>query len=171
MNEEFIIIDHSNLTDEYLDIIINLKQQHWNHPYDSQKKWIYDNLYPDDIHLILKIDGVYAAYMSICNIDVTIDGNSFVAKGLGNVCVDLSFQKKGLGKRIVEKANEIITRDSNAGILLCHSHLMPFYQRCGWFDVQYKAACIGDNEYDDVVMLYNCNANQKIEKIAMNRSF
>ncbi len=170
MKIEFIVRQHSELNDELLDKIICLKQQHWNYSYESQKKWIKDSLKPQDIHLLMKCDDVYVAYLSINIINMVVDGQSLIAKGLGNVCVDKAYQGKGLGKIIVEKANEIIKQNNDIGILLCHNHLINFYEKCGWVNIQYGNLTINQEAFFDVMMLFNCEFKQ-ISYMLLDRNF
>lgn len=170
MKEEFLIIRHSNLDDELLDVIIRLKQQHWAYSYESQKEWINNTIEADAIHLLLRVGERYVAYMSIRDIGITIDGNHITGKGLGNVCVDKDFQKYGYGKKLVEKANEIIREQDSIGILLCHTHLVPFYQRCGWIDVKYDNLEIDKKAFSDILMLFNYKLNH-ISCMSLDRNF
>ncbi len=170
MTEKYTIFKHKDLNEDALREIIRLKQQHWNHPYESQKKWIEDNLQPEDIHMLYAIDGRYIAYMSICIIDIFSKEMHIKAKGLGNVCVDKELQGKGLGKRLVEKANELITDAGEVGILLCHNHLLAFYERCGWHNVEYNSLLIGENKFNDILMLLNCDKNY-LSDVVLDRNF
>jgi len=95
MDEKFIVIKHGDISIEMLDTLIELKQQHWPHTYEFQKKWIDTNLKSDDVHLLLQIDGKYVAYLCICDIGISIDGVEMNGNGLSNVCVSKDYQKYG----------------------------------------------------------------------------
>lgn len=170
MSEKFVIVQHENLTDDCLDEIARLKQQHWQYPAESQKKWIQSNLRPNDIHLLMKIDNQYVAYLSISIINMLIDGQDMLGKGLGNVCVDKAYQGQGLGKKIVEKASEIIKAAGDTGILLCRRHLMPFYERCGWSKIRYGTAEVDGKGFDEVVMMFNSDL-EHITNMSLDRNF
>ncbi len=170
MNEEFIIIKHEDLTADALNEIVRLKQQHWNYSAESQKKWIQSCLKADDLHLLMKMDDKFVAYLSINVINMVVNGQAMVGKGLGNVCVDKDVQRQGLGKKIVEKANEIIKINDDIGILLCHTHLIPFYERCGWVNTSYDNLEIDKRTFADVVMLFN-NDLRHITYMTLDRSF
>lgn len=170
MIEEFIVIKHEHLTDDYLNEIVRLKQQHWHYSTESQKEWIQSSLKPNDLHLLMKIDKQYIAYLSINVINMFVDGKAMVGKGLGNVCVDKAFQGQGLGKRIVEKANVIIKANDDIGILLCRTHLVPFYERCGWYNVSYDSLEIDNKVFVDAMMLFN-NDLKHITYMTLDRNF
>lgn len=170
MSEKYIVIKHENLTDADLNEIVRLKQQHWDYSAESQKQWIQSCLKPDDLHLLLKMDNQNVAYLSINVINMIIDGQAMVGKGLGNVCVDKAFQGQGLGKKIVEKANEIIKANGDTGVLLCHTHLIPFYERCGWMNISYDNLEIDKRVFADVMMLFN-NDLRHITYMTLDRNF
>lgn len=170
MKEEFIVIKHSELDKSILDEIIRLKQQHWCYPYESQKEWIKNTLEADAIHLLLRIDKTFIAYLSIRNIGIFVDDKQITGKGVGNVCVDKRFQKYGFGKKLIEKANEIILARKDMGILLCRPHLISFYEKCGWNEVKYDNLEINKKAFSDVLMLFNYNLKH-ISCISLDRNF
>jgi len=170
MKQEFVVIKQKDITSDYLDEIIRLKQQHWNYSYESQKEWIVSSLKDDDLHLLLKLDGVCVAYLSINIINMIVDEQKLIGKGLGNICVDLAYQKQGLGKKIVEKANEIIEQGNDIGILLCHAHLIPFYERCGWVNMKYDNLEIDNKVFADAMMFFNFYI-KNISYMTLERNF
>ncbi len=170
MNIEFVSFRHSELSEEYLDEMIRLKQQHWPHPYESQRRWVKENLEEGDIHLFMKLDGAAVAYLSINFVGVNIDGRELILPGLGNVCVDLGYQKQGLGSKIVARATQIIDEMGQGGILLCHSHLIKFYGGCGWRQLSYGKASVGGRVFDDIVMLYGSDV-ENASSIKIQRNF
>ncbi len=157
MSENFYLIKQGDLNDKDFEEIISLKNQYWVYPYESQKRWINENLNKDDIHLLMKIDENPIAYLSICRVEITIDGNKSDMLGIGSVCVDSKHAKKGLGKAIVLKANEIIREQNAMGVLLCHDALVAFYRLCGWNLVNYNTATLGGKIYCDNVMILSNN--------------
>ena len=170
MNEEFVVIKHCELDETILSEIIRLKQQHWCYSYESQREWIENTLELEALHLLLKVDGIFIAYLSIRDIGVVTDDRQLIGKGLGNVCVDKQFQKYGFGKKLVEKANEIICSSGNIGILLCHTHLVQFYERCGWEEVKYDNMEIDNKVYSDILMLFNHDLKH-ISCMSLDRNF
>ncbi len=170
MKEEFIIIKQSELDEDTLDEIIKLKQQHWNYSYESQKEWIFNYVEPNALHLLLKVNNKYVGYLSIRNIGMKIDDIHMEGKGLGNVCIDKEFRNCGYGRKLVEKANQIIIADQNVGILLCHTHLLSFYERCGWNNVGYDNLEIDKKIFSDVLMLFNYDLNH-ISHMVLDRNF
>ena len=80
------LIKHSEATCEDISQVIAVKQKAWPYPLESQKKWIEENLSPEDIHVFLVVDGEYAAYMNLVKILVCINDQIYDGYGIGNVC-------------------------------------------------------------------------------------
>ena len=54
-------------------------------------------------------------------------------KTITEVCIDKSFQKKGLGKILIKNASTYISNLVNPiGFLICDIRLKDFYLSCGW---------------------------------------
>ena len=145
---------HKNISRKQLEEIAALKDQHWPHGIDSQINWIMRNFEENDIHLILYREDTPVAYASLNVISCQMDSQSEEILGLGGVCVDRSCQKQGLGKLIVEGANEHIAQQGIPGLLLCHKELTEFYSRCGWLDMQCSKVTVAEKAFDHYVMSY-----------------
>ena len=170
MKEDFILVKHENLTDNCLNKIICVKRQFWKYSLESQRKWIQSSMKIGDIHLLMHVYGQFIAYLSINVVNISVDDQVMFAKGLGNVCVAKGFQGQGFGKKIVEKANKIIKENNDTGILLCHRHLISFYERCGWHNVTYDNVEIEQKKFTNVIMLFN-NDLQYVSYMKLDRIF
>lgn len=170
MSEELYQVRQGDVSEETLKEIISLKNQYWVHPYESQKKWIEENLCDDDIHLLLRIDQISVAYLSICHVKITVDGTPCDMLGIGNVCVGREFAGKGLGRAIVLAANRIIMDKGHPGALLCHDALVGFYGRLGWKLLTYDTATLAGRAYEDNVMLLQ-DSEQHAISVDINKNF
>ncbi len=170
MTEKFILIKHTELTSAQLDDIIRLKQQHWKYSYECQLNWIKANLQEGDLHLLMQIDGVSVGYLNIVLVDMHTKGTIISCKGIGNVCVDLAYRKQGFGRKIMEKANEIIRENQDIGVLLCRSPLVPFYESLGWKKVDYTCLEIQNHGFHETIMFWNSDIKQ-ISSAVLTRNF
>lgn len=170
MSYEISAVKQSELTEDILRDIIFLKNQYWVHPYESQKRWIEENLDADDIHLLMKSEGKPIAYLSICRVVITIDQEKRDMLGIGSVCVGRDFAGKGLGRAIVLAANELIKGKGEDGALLCHDALVGFYGRIGWSLLKYKTATLAEKPYCDNVMLLREDEIQA-DSVLINKNF
>ena len=168
--EEFVVLRHGDLNFESEKDIIAIKQEHWNHSKDSQKKWLHSNLKNDDMHLLLYVDGQLSAYLNLVNIAVCIDEKKIDALGIGNVCVDKCRIRKGYGRKIVQRANEIIIEKNKIGILLCKESLEGFYSRLDWQKIRCNDVSVADKDFDKTIMLFNSSITQ-IAELSIDRNF
>lgn len=124
------LIKHSEATSEDILQVIAVKQKAWPYPLDSQKKWIEDNLSPQDIHVFLVADGNNAAYMNLVKIQVCINDQIYNGYGIGNVCA--SIKGCGFGNKLVRLTNNYLVEVNKPGLLFCHTPLIRFYSSCNW---------------------------------------
>lgn len=154
--------------------IIELKQNYWKYSFDSQIKWMRENLSDNDKHILSYKDDCLVAYLDLVDIKLRCDNNTFEALGMGNVCVHPNVSHKGYGVDIVKYANSIILENSKVGVLLCHDELVEFYKKCGWIQIpRYIEITIADSYYDMNLMLINNRVIDilNIKKIAIDRNF
>lgn len=152
--------------------IAELKNQHWPYGIDSQIHWMKINLQDDDIHLIGEENEeceALKAYITLSQLRVDIDGESYDSIGIGGVCVDINLQHFGLGRQLVEKANAYIKHQDKLGILLCKDGLVDFYKKCGWSLLRYQTSVIAGRNYEHNIMLLDINCS--CSEIIINRNF
>ena len=158
MENKFEVIEHAHLTDSRRDLIIELKQNYWKHDYESQKKWMAENLRPDDVHILMYDGESLIAYLTVSQIEVGLDGIKKKMLGIGNVCVKKDHSGTGLGKKCVLYANDYIVGQAAPGILLCHDHLCGFYSKCNWVTVNEglrTEITVAHMPYEHMVMVIN----------------
>lgn len=124
------MIRHREATPDIIERAITLKQKAWPYPLDSQKRWIEENLSPEDIHVFLVADGEYAAYMNLVKIQVCINDQMYDSYGIGNVCA--SIKGRGYGNKLVRLTNSYLVEVNKLGLLFCHTPLIRFYSECNW---------------------------------------
>lgn len=127
-------IKHSQLDESILLEIINLKNQHWKFSIDQHKQWIKMNLVCEDYHLLLKDDeNNLIAYLNLISVKITTEGKKeILALGVGNVCVEITQEKTGMGLLLIHIANYFIKNNNMQGLLLCKESLEGFYKKAGW---------------------------------------
>ena len=165
-----VLQKHSVLSEQQLNDIACLKDQHWPHGLESQKAWIANNFEKDDIHLLLYQQDTPVAYASLNHICCTIDSAQETVWGLGGVCVAKACQKQGLGRKIVEYANQYITAAERPGMLLCHQPLTAFYNRCGWETVNSKQTTVAGAAFEHFVMSFGKKYGD-VNKLVIPKNF
>lgn len=149
---ETLFIRHSDISDDLLSKIYDLKAVRWNYDVDQQKEWIQKNVFADDYHLMIMEDQQIVAYTNLINIKVIINGDDVNVKGVGNVCTLKS--GFGLGNILMEQVNKIILKYDSKGMLLCNDYLVGYYQKFSWKLID--KSCVTSNFIFDVnFMLFN----------------
>lgn len=93
---ELEVIKHKDILFKDLRRAIDVKSVAWPFPFESQVKWIVDNIDDNDEHVFLKEGSQDLAYMNLVSIAFTANDTDYMAYGIGNVC---SAEK---GKAMVE---------------------------------------------------------------------
>jgi hypothetical protein len=127
---ELILIKHENLTNLYLDLICEIKQTAWNYSIAEQKEWIKKNICINDIHVLLRADENYVAYLNMIQLNLSINKLSFNGIGLANVCS--SIKKKGFGSELIKEVNCYLINKNKIGLLFCKDNLIKFYEKNHW---------------------------------------
>lgn len=152
------LVKHKELSKEELLNIAYLKDQHWPYGIESQIKWMKENIAPDDLHLMGYLsndDTVLIAYITLSDIEVTIDDQCTKCIGIGGVCIDKEHMHLGIGKQLVNKASDYISESGKQGVLLCKDKLVPFYEKCHWNKAEFQKAIIANKNYNDKIMLFS----------------
>lgn len=167
-------IDNIDVSEEKISQIIQLKEQHWKHGFDSQYSWIKTNINDGDIHVMLYTNSggkdFLNAYLNLVCVNVKFDYTESEQLGLGNVCVDKSNEHSGYGKLIVNAANVFVKAFNKEGILLCKPQLIKFYENCGWNVVLSDKSFICDNVFNGIIMTSSKN-KYKYKEIHISRNF
>ncbi|MGN0210731.1 MAG: hypothetical protein ACI391_06415 [Muribaculaceae bacterium] len=147
------IVKHSEATSFDIDRAIAIKQVAWPYPKDSQIQWMRDNLTADDTHVFLYDDGNECdiAYLNMINIRVIINGISTLCVGIGNVCS----ARKGGGKCLIIKINELIVENHIPAILFCKSSLVGFYRKFNWKLISPERVTLNHHINDINTMVFN----------------
>jgi len=157
------LIRHKEITPEDVDKIIKLKSQHWNYSYESQYKWLYDNIIENDFHLMIENSlHELLAYLNIVYLDIECDDKIKSHLGIGNVCVEKKLKGQGYGIFLMHISNIILKQLKRPGVLICKNNLADFYSKANWF--RYNGIIyINGNKFNDL-----CFFNYKSESKKIN---
>lgn len=150
----------SNKDISLIDInrIIAIKNEHWPHNYDSQIMWLRQNLYDDDVHLLLSDGLQLLAYLNIVRVNARMDSKTISMIGIGNVCVEKSREHSGMGRLIIGEFNSYVEDMNAIGVLLCKSHLVEFYKKCGWKEIKPNKVSVANVKFQNHIMVYSSDS-------------
>ena len=177
--EKFEIIKNAELSDNALQVIIHLKNQHWSYGMDSQKQWINENLRDSDQHCLMYLGkenirdkNRLIAYLNLVKVNVEINKISYECMGIGNVCVDKQYEHKGYGRKLLQNVNAYLKRNNYVGVLLCKPNVEAFYDKLNWRKLVPESVYIKGDLYNNVVMLYNWSLEvTNIRTLEFDRNF
>lgn len=165
-------IKNSDLTEEDIEAIIHIKDQHWPYGKASQENWLRENLYPNDLHFLGYFkDEELTAYLNLVVLTCKYDGETVNCFGIGNVCVEKALEHSGYGKKLISAVNEYIIQKRIPGFLLCHKAVQPFYEKCGWTGIEPAVVSIEGKAYNNKLMILKNSFPFNPQRIEFDRNF
>jgi hypothetical protein len=153
---KFDFYTQSQLSEQNLKKIINLKKKHWDYSEEEHKKWIDNNINENDIHVLMFQDEILVAYLNLIQTEVILNNREHFFLGIGNVC---SLEKGfGYGKELLVGMQKYLVQNDFKGILFCKDKLVDFYVKFEWKLVP-KNRVISENYKNVNVMFYNVDTN------------
>jgi uncharacterized protein (UPF0276 family) len=127
---QFKFCKHSQINQQELEKIVDLKKRHWNYTSEEHLSWIALNIKEEDIHVLMFEKEKLVAYLNLINTEVLIDDTLQPFIGIGNVCS--SEKGKGYGGLLIKEVDQYLIDRNQTGILLCKDSLVGFYLKNGW---------------------------------------
>lgn len=89
---------------------------------------------PAEFHVVGYVDGQPATHVGVVSHRVQVGATSPFVGGIGGVVTPQQFQKQGLARKCLKRAEEFIHSDLAVefGFLFCQERLVDFYQASGW---------------------------------------
>ncbi|WP_281310647.1 hypothetical protein [Flavobacterium flavigenum] len=153
---KFNFCTQSQLTEQNLKSIVNLKKKHWDYSEEEHKRWINNNINGEDIHVLMFQNEILIGYLNLIHAEVILNNEGHFFLGIGNVC---SLEKGlGYGKELLVGMQKYLDQNNFKGILFCKDNLVDFYNKFGWKLVP-KNKIISENLKNVNVMFYNIDDN------------
>ena len=150
---ELKIIQHSDISQYDLDVIIRIKSVAWPYPYEKHLEWIDNNLKDSDFHLLLLVENKAVAYLNLIDINLIFDNSSYDAIGIGNVCT--SIKGKGYGNELMKQTNHFLLDKNKIGLLFCKQCSVNFYKKCDWQLIEKNKVKLSFNSSRIETMVFN----------------
>ncbi|WET01208.1 GNAT family N-acetyltransferase [Flavobacterium sp. YJ01] len=149
---KFNFCTQSQLTEQNLKSIVNLKKKHWDYSEEEHRRWIDNNINIEDFHVLMFQNETLVGYLNLINTEVILNNETHFFLGIGNVC---SLEKGlGYGKELLVGMQKHLVQNNLKGILFCKDNLVDFYNKFGWKLVS-KNKIVSENLKNVNVMLYN----------------
>ena len=151
---ELQIIKHNDILFRDLLRAISIKTIAWPHPFESQVKWIVDNMQPEDMHVFLTVEGKSVAYLTLSHIVGKINEKTELFLGIGCVCS--AVRGKGYGNLLMQEVNSLLVKNNYKGLLFCREGVKRFYQNNRWKELPADIIHIKPDHSGIISMVYNC---------------
>lgn len=164
---------HSDLSEDEINALIELKKQYWPYEEGKQKEWLRDYIAHEDLHVFIWKKDYLCAYLNMVHINMIVDQEMYKMLGIGNVCVDTQYRSSGYGGLIMAVVNAYIKKNKTGGILLCKKEILQFYKKANWQEIKPVSALVAGQPYSHCIMVYDpcCMVGFKDAEIKMDREF
>ena len=138
---------------EIMDII-NLKETHWKHGIESQKKWFKKYVNPKDIHNMLSINNEFIGY-------TLLRPRKIISKKykkylyFDTLILKKKFRNKNYSSELMNFNNNIIKKNKKISFLITLKKLEKYYVKYGWKILSKKSFTVCDHKQNSVGMIYN----------------
>ncbi len=149
------LLKHSEIKEQELKKIIEIKQLSWNYSYESHLEWINSNLHDSDLHFMCYRGDELISYLNLVRVNGVKDDEVVNFFGVGNVCT--KYKGVGDGTKLMNKLNALLKAKGWHGLLFCKEKLIDFYKKNNWV--------LFENLVDDetiFTMVYNYFDNTKL---------
>lgn len=152
---KFNFCTQSQLSEQNLKKIINLKRIHWDYSEEEHRKWIGNNIYKEDVHVLMFQNEILVGYLNLIRTELILNNETQFFLGIGNVC---SAEKGfGFGKELLVGMQKYLVQNDFKGILFCKDKLVKFYSKFEW-ELIPKDKIISENLKNVNTMFYNVDA-------------
>lgn len=137
MQEDLLVIEHSALRSEEIVALVELFDREYLAEHGA---WNLDRPYgysPADVHTLAFVDSKLVGHVGFQRRTIAVGDADVTVAGTGGVLVDASTRGGGLGRRVMDRAQQAMKDDAliDFGYLGCREEVVPFYQSTGWLRI------------------------------------
>ena len=170
---KFQSIKTSKLNKTQIVQILNLKNTHWKHGYESQLIWFKKNALPSDSHNLMLINNEIVGYTFLANRSLKIFHlNKMKKKMFYTLFATLILREKCRNFFYVSKFmkfnSKIIIKKNKPSFLLCHEHNQKLYKFFGWSSLDISNFKVPDHTKNLKGMIYNFDNFKKDKNTVYN---
>ena len=170
---KFQSIKTSELNNKQIDQILNLKNIHWKHGYESQLTWFKKNALLDDSHNLMLINNEIIGYTFLANRSLKIlhlnKINEKVSYTLfATLILSKTYRNFFYVSKFMKFNSKIIYKKNNPSFLLCHEHNLKLYKFFGWSSLDISNFKVPDHSKNLKGMIYNFDDFKKDKNTVYN---
>ena len=170
---KFQSIKTSELNKKQIDQILNLKNIHWKHGYESQLTWFKKNALLDDSHNLMLINNEIVGYTFLANRILKIFHLNKINKKVSytlfaTLILSEKYRNFFYVSKFMKFNSKIIYKKNNPSFLLCHEHNLKLYKFFGWSSLDISNFKVPDHSKNLKGMIYNFDNFKKDKNTIYN---
>jgi len=170
---EFQSIKTSELNKKQIDQILNLKNIHWKHGYESQLTWFKKNALLDDSHNLMLINNEIVGYTFLANRSLKMFHLNKINKKVSytlfaTLILSEKYRNFFYVSKFMKFNSKIIYKKNNPSFLLCHEHNLKLYKFFGWSSLDISNFKVPDHSKNLKGMIYNFDNFKKDKNTIYN---
>ena len=170
---KFQSIKTSELNKKQFDQILNLKNIHWKHGYESQLTWFKKNALLDDSHNLMIINNEIVGYTFLANRSLKIFHINKINKKVSytlfaTLILSEKYRNFFYVSQFMKFNSKIIYKKNNPSFLLCHEHNLKLYKFFGWSSLDISNFKVPDHSKNLKGMIYNFDNFKKDKNTIYN---
>ena len=170
---KFQSIKTSELNNKQIDQILNLKNIHWKHGYESQLTWFKKNALLSDSHNLMLINNEIIGYTFLANRSLKIFHLNKINKKVSytlfaTLILSEKYRNFFYVSKFMKFNSKIIYKKNNPSFLLCHEHNLKLYKFFGWSSLDISNFKVPDHSKNLKGMIYNFDNFKKDKNTIYN---
>ena len=170
---KFQSIKTSELNKKQIDQILNLKNIHWKHGYESQLTWFKKNALLDDFHNLMLINNEIVGYTFLANRSLKIFHLNKINKKVSytlfaTLILSEKYRNFFYVSQFMKFNSKIIYKKNSPSFLLCHEHNLKLYKFFGWSSLDISNFKVPDHSKNLKGMIYNFDNFKKDKNTIYN---
>ena len=170
---KFQSIKTSELNKKQIDQILNLKNIHWKHGYESQLTWFKKNALLDNSHNLMLINNEIVGYTFLANRSLKIFHINKINKKVSytlfaTLILSEKYRNFFYFSKFMKFNSKIIYKKNNPSFLLCHEHNLKLYKFFGWSSLDISNFKVPDHSKNLKGMIYNFDNFKKDKNTIYN---
>ena len=137
---QLIITKKKKINKKILKKIILLKSEHYQFSIESQKKWFYENIKSNDLHILIFLKKDLIGYNVLRDISIKTQKKKAKYILFDTLIVKKNFRGNGYSRYIMNASMEILSNFKKKSFLFCEKLMIPFYENYGWKTVNKNKA-------------------------------
>ncbi len=143
-----------NLSKHLIKNIIYLKMEHYKYNFNNQYKWFKKNIQNMDKHNLALFKNEIIGYTCLRQKKILIGRKKILKILLFDTCVVKKKKRNaGIGTKLMNYNNKIISKSKKPSLLLCKQKLIKFYKKFNWKNIKKSKVLFVDHKQNKLFIM------------------